>query len=297
MLPAPRAGGQAVGGAAGFMLEASGEHRHARRRRDRQRREHDAARRRRRRWRDPSRGGSGAARRMPHARRLPDGRGAHHARLSAAGALRHPHGRAGLARRPARRARAARLVLSRQPRARAEHGVRSHRLSRDQLRRLWLSAGKTPCAIAVRECAAGLERHPEIEKITFACFDEHDARSSYHEKRSACPASRRSNMTVIRSKLKTSSAEFRSAADAMRERVAELRGTPRASAGRRRRSCARTPPLAGQAAAARARCRAARSGSAVSRAVAARRMADVTTSPFPQPDSSQASARSRASAA
>jgi O-acetyl-ADP-ribose deacetylase len=26
--------------------------------------------------------------------------------------------------------------------------------------------------IAVRECAAGLERHPEIEKITFACFDE-----------------------------------------------------------------------------------------------------------------------------
>jgi O-acetyl-ADP-ribose deacetylase (regulator of RNase III) len=27
-------------------------------------------------------------------------------------------------------------------------------------------------AIAVRECAAGTERHPEIEKIVFACFDE-----------------------------------------------------------------------------------------------------------------------------
>jgi O-acetyl-ADP-ribose deacetylase (regulator of RNase III) len=26
--------------------------------------------------------------------------------------------------------------------------------------------------IAVRECAAALERHPGIEKITFACFDE-----------------------------------------------------------------------------------------------------------------------------
>jgi O-acetyl-ADP-ribose deacetylase (regulator of RNase III) len=26
--------------------------------------------------------------------------------------------------------------------------------------------------IAVRECRAGLERHPEIEKITFACFDD-----------------------------------------------------------------------------------------------------------------------------
>ena len=26
--------------------------------------------------------------------------------------------------------------------------------------------------IAVRECAAGLERHPQIEKIMFACFDE-----------------------------------------------------------------------------------------------------------------------------
>jgi O-acetyl-ADP-ribose deacetylase (regulator of RNase III) len=26
--------------------------------------------------------------------------------------------------------------------------------------------------IAVRECAAGLERHPQIEKITFACFDD-----------------------------------------------------------------------------------------------------------------------------
>jgi O-acetyl-ADP-ribose deacetylase (regulator of RNase III) len=27
-------------------------------------------------------------------------------------------------------------------------------------------------AIAVRECAAGLERYPQIEKITFACFDD-----------------------------------------------------------------------------------------------------------------------------
>ena len=27
-------------------------------------------------------------------------------------------------------------------------------------------------AIAVRECREGLERHPEIEKITFACFDQ-----------------------------------------------------------------------------------------------------------------------------
>ncbi|HEX2826543.1 MAG TPA: O-acetyl-ADP-ribose deacetylase [Burkholderiales bacterium] len=26
--------------------------------------------------------------------------------------------------------------------------------------------------IAVRECKAGLERHPEIEQITFACFDD-----------------------------------------------------------------------------------------------------------------------------
>src|SRR5688572_9195857 len=27
-------------------------------------------------------------------------------------------------------------------------------------------------AIAVRECAAGVERHPDIESIVFACFDE-----------------------------------------------------------------------------------------------------------------------------
>jgi O-acetyl-ADP-ribose deacetylase (regulator of RNase III) len=26
--------------------------------------------------------------------------------------------------------------------------------------------------VAVRECSAGLERHPAIERITFACFDE-----------------------------------------------------------------------------------------------------------------------------
>jgi O-acetyl-ADP-ribose deacetylase (regulator of RNase III) len=26
--------------------------------------------------------------------------------------------------------------------------------------------------IAVRECTAGLERHAEIERITFACFDD-----------------------------------------------------------------------------------------------------------------------------
>ena len=71
---------------------------------DRECRERDAARRRGRGRRDPSRGGAGAARRMPAARRLRDRRCEDHFGLPAAGAPRDPHGRAGLARRRPQRA-------------------------------------------------------------------------------------------------------------------------------------------------------------------------------------------------
>ena len=62
--------------------------------------------------------GPRAAGRMPHARRLRDGRGQDHARLSAEGPARHPHRRPGLAGRRRRRGRAARQRLCQLARAR-----------------------------------------------------------------------------------------------------------------------------------------------------------------------------------
>src|SRR4029078_4488970 len=81
----------------------------------------------------------------------------------------------------------------------------------------WEDAVRT----AVRECTAGLERHAEIERITFACFDDamlmmyEKAVEQVNERRrggangAACgrPAPAHPRMTVIRSRLKPGTPE------------------------------------------------------------------------------------------
>ena len=99
--------------------------------------------------------GPAAARGVPDARRLPDRRSADHARLSAAGALRHPHRRARLAGRRARRARAARrratATRSRSPRDTASRRSRFRRSAAA----CTAIRSTTAIAIAVREVVDG----------------------------------------------------------------------------------------------------------------------------------------------
>ena len=108
---------------------------------------------------------------MPHARRLSDGRSAYHKgyRLPARHVIHTvgPVYRDGRHGEPDLLASCYRASLA----LAASHSVRTTAfpaISCGVYGYPWEDAVR----IAVRECAAGLERHAEIERITFACFDD-----------------------------------------------------------------------------------------------------------------------------
>ena len=116
-----------------------------------------------------------AARRVPDARRLSGGRGAHHRRPRPPGATRDPHGRAGLDHHPP--AEAERLLRS--------CYVESLRLAAGAgLATVAFPAISTgvyrypkaeACAVAVSAAAEWLAAHELPRVVTFCCFSDADA--------------------------------------------------------------------------------------------------------------------------